>query len=85
MTNIQTVFEANQGVLNLAFFMFWGGAVLLSLYIRKVNDLSYSETLLAALGLRKIKRNWIINLGGVLVTVVPLVLMVYVISSGSRI
>ncbi len=65
--------------------IFWGGAAALSLYIKKVNNLTYKETLLAAVGLKKFKRNWKINLGHFLVIVIPLGLMSYVISSGSNI
>jgi hypothetical protein len=82
ITNILNIIDENRGVWNFAMFLFWGGVILLSLYIKKVNNLTYSETLLAAVGLRKVKRNWIINLGNVLVIVIPLGLMAYVISGG---
>jgi hypothetical protein len=85
ITNIQNIIDANRGVWNLAMFIFWGGAALLSLYIKKVNNLTYGQTILAAVGLKKFQRNWIINLGNALVIVIPLGLMVYVISNGNSI
>jgi len=63
--------------------IFWGGSIFLSIYIKKVNNLSFVETLLAAVGLKRIKRNWIINIWHAFVIVVPLGLMAYVITNGN--
>jgi hypothetical protein len=83
--NIGSLIEANQWIWNLAMTIFWVGAIIISIYIKKVNDLTYPETFMAAAGLKKFKRNWKINVGQFLVMVVPMGLMAYVISSGGSI
>jgi hypothetical protein len=83
--NIGSLIEANQWIWSLAMTIFWVGAIILSIYIKKVNDLTYPETFMVAAGLKKFKRNWKINVGQFLVMVVPMGLMAYVISSGGSI
>ena len=78
---IHNAIEANQFIWYLAIFLFLLGTVLLSLYIKNVNNFTYIETLLASAGLKKYKRNWKIIIAHILVIIVPVLLMAYVVTS----
>jgi len=74
LVSIQNAIDANRGIWNLSIFVFFGGTALLSLYIKKVNNFSYLETLLVALGFKRFKRNWKINLSIFLIIFISLAL-----------
>jgi len=81
ITNLDIFLETNRVAWILSNFIFWSGAAALSLYIKKVNGFTVLETLKAAAGLKRFKRNWKINLGQLLVLAVPMSIMLYSINS----
>ena len=78
---ITKAIAANPHLWNLAIFLFICGVFLLSLYIKIINNFTFMETVLAATGFKKFKRNWVVNIAHALVIIVPLFLMTYVIIS----
>lgn len=80
-TRISDAIAANQLIWNLALFIFVCGVVLLSLYIRKINNFTIMETVQASAGFRKHKRNWVVNIIHALIIIVPLLLMADVVTS----
>jgi hypothetical protein len=81
VSSIQAILDANRSMWIASNIIFWGGGILLSIYIRKINSFTLIETLLASVGLKKYKRNWKMNLGHFLLIAVPLGLMTYAITS----
>ncbi|TVV45412.1 hypothetical protein [Thalassolituus sp. C2-1] len=68
-------------MMDLAVVVFFVEVIALSLYIRRVNDLTYRETFLVATGFLRCKRNWKINVGNFLVFVIPSAIIFYEIES----
>lgn len=68
-------------MMDLAVVVFFSGSIALSLYMRRVNDLTYRETFLVATGFLRCKRNWKINVGHFLLFVIPAAIVFYEIES----
>jgi len=68
-------------MMDLAVVVFFVEFIALSLYVRRVNDLTYRETFLVATGFLRCKRNWKINVGNFLVFVIPSAIIFYEIES----
>lgn len=77
---INQIIEANPFLYYFSQIWFWSGVIILALYIRKHNNLTILDTLKAIVGMKSINRNWIINLGHLLVLGVPLLICVKMIS-----
>ena len=83
ITNLDAFLEVHRTAWILSNCFFWSGAALLSFYVKKVNGFTYLETLRAAAGLKRFNRNWKINLGQLLVLIIPLGIMAFSINSSN--
>ncbi len=73
--------EAHRYLWHLAIFIFIIGSAYLSYLVKQKNKFTFKNTLLAMVGLKKIKRTRTINMIQFLTMITPLLLMAYVLTS----
>ena len=77
----ENAIQANQFEWNLGLAIFAFGIFVLSWMVKNGNNFTFTETVLATLGLKKFKRTIAINIVHVLTIIIPLVLMAYAVTS----
>nr|CAP47759.1 putative integron gene cassette protein [uncultured bacterium] len=81
--NMDKIVQAHQLEWFAAIGIFFGGTLLWSYLIKRRNNLSFGEMLLAIVGIKKIKRNLPINIVHALTIIIPVAIMSYVFASSS--